>query len=162
MRLFLFLPCLKLPYLPLTCYNCERLHILETRHNPMHRTILLATCIGLLLAGCSGSSGPTPTPTIDPASDAGVGRTLFQANCAACHSTAEAVMLVGPSLAHIATTSPTRVEGLSAEDYLRESIVAPDAYTVDGFLEGTMQQNFGQVLTSEEVDHIVAYLMTLE
>jgi mono/diheme cytochrome c family protein len=128
----------------------------------MHRLTILLILITALLTACGGESTAAPTPTIDPASDAGQGRTLFQANCAACHSTAEAVMLVGPSLAHIATLSQTRVEGLSAEDYLHESIVAPDAYTVDGFLEGTMQQNFGQVLTSDEVDQIVTYLMTLE
>jgi mono/diheme cytochrome c family protein len=128
----------------------------------MHRSIILATLICILLAACAGSSTPTVTPTLDPASDAGQGRTLFQANCATCHSTAEAVLLVGPSLAHIGTTAKTRVEGLSAEDYLHESVVAPNAYVVDGFLEGTMQQNFGQVLTSDELDQIVAYLMTLE
>jgi mono/diheme cytochrome c family protein len=128
----------------------------------MYRLITLMLLLCALLTGCASSSTSTVTPTLDPASDAGQGRTLFQANCATCHSTAEAVLLVGPSLAHIATVSQTRIEGLSAKDYLRESIVNPNAYTVEGFLEGTMQQNFGQTLTSDEVNQIVAYLMTLE
>jgi L-cysteine S-thiosulfotransferase len=128
----------------------------------MHKIIIPVMLAVMLLAACAGESTATPTPTIDPASDAGRGRTLFQASCGTCHATAEGVQLVGPSLAHIATISQTRIEGLGAEDYLRESIVNPNVYVVDGFLEGTMQQNFGQVLTSQEVDQIVAYLMTLE
>ena len=95
-------------------------------------------------------------------SPAGQGLVLFQANCAACHALAEDVVIVGPSLAHIATRAETRVEGLSAEGYLRESIVNPNVYIVEGYSEGSMQQNFGRLLTSEEVDNLIAFLMTLE
>ncbi len=87
---------------------------------------------------------------------------VFQANCATCHALAADVVIVGPSLAHIATTAGTRVEGLDAEDYLRESIVNPNAYTVEGFAEGSMQQNFANQLTSDDVTHVIAFLMTLE
>jgi mono/diheme cytochrome c family protein len=119
-----------------------------------------------LLAACSGSEGndsaTAPTPTLDMASDAGRGMIVFQANCATCHALAEDVVVVGPSLAHIATIAATRVEGLDAEDYLRESIVNPNAYTVEGFAEGSMQQNFANQLTSDEVTQVIAFLMTLE
>lgn len=119
-----------------------------------------------LLAACSSSpesdSAAAPTPTIDLASDAGKGLIVFQANCATCHALAENVVIVGPSLAHIATTAGIRVEGLDAEDYLRESIVNPNAYTVEGFAVGSMQQNFANQLTSDDVTHVIAFLMTLE
>ncbi|MCA9912828.1 MAG: c-type cytochrome [Anaerolineae bacterium] len=118
------------------------------------------------LAACSAPAerdpATAPTPTIDLASDAGKGMMVFQANCATCHALAEDVVIVGPSLAHIATTAGNRVEGLAAEDYLRESIVNPNAYTVEGFAEGAMQQNFATQLTSDDVTHVIAFLMTLE
>lgn len=130
----------------------------------MNKTIsgLLALGVGAILAGCGGEATAAPTPTIDPASEAGEGLTLFQQYCGACHATAEGVVIVGPPLAHIATTAETRIEGLSAEEYLREAILYPNSHTVDGFVEGTMRQDFAQVLTSEEVDQLIAYMMTLE
>lgn len=118
-----------------------------------------------LLAACTGgtdNSAALPTPTLDLASDAGRGLLVFQANCATCHALAEDVVIVGPSLAHIATIAATRVEGLSAEEYLRESIVDPNAYTVEGFAAGSMQQNFANQLTSDEVTRVIAFLMTLD
>jgi mono/diheme cytochrome c family protein len=116
----------------------------------------------LILAACGGSSAPTPTPTIDPQSDAGLGMAEFKTNCAVCHSLTQGLIVVGPPLAHIGTIAATRIDGMSAEEYLRESIINPNAYTVDGFTEGTMRQDFGQVLTSDEVRQLVAYLMTLQ
>jgi len=121
----------------------------------------------LFLAACTASpetntNSAPPTPTIDMASDAGRGLIVFQANCATCHALAEDVVVVGPSLAHIATIAETRVEGLDAEEYLRESIVNPNVYTVEGFAEGSMQQNFASQLTSDEVTQVIAFLMTLE
>lgn len=86
---------------------------------------------------------------------------LFQAHCAACHALVEDVIIVGPSLAHVASRAVDRVPGLSAEDYIRHSILYPDDYVVEGFAAGTMQQNFAGQLTSDEVNRLVAYLLTL-
>ena len=72
------------------------------------------------------------------------------------------VVLVGPSFDGIATRAAGRVPGLSAEEYLRESILDPDAYVVDGFPAGQMLQNFSELLTEEEIDSLVAFLLTLE
>ena len=70
-------------------------------------------------------------------------------------------MLVGPSFDGIASRAQTRVPGLSAEEYLRQSIVEPNAYVVDGFPTGQMFNNYAEVLTEEDIDNLVAFLLTL-
>lgn len=124
--------------------------------------LVIVLAAGMLAACGEGSGRVVATPTIDPESEAGAGLKLYQQYCGACHATAEGVVIVGPPLAHIATTAETRIEGLGAEDYLREAILYPDEHTVDGYMEGTMRQDFAQVLTSEQVDQLIAYLMTLK
>jgi mono/diheme cytochrome c family protein len=83
-------------------------------------------------------------------------------HCASCHTVAGDVVIVGPSLDGIATRAETRVPGMDAEGYLLESIIDPNNVTVPGYLPGSMQQNFTTQLTSEELDQIVAYLLTLK
>ncbi|NPA06563.1 MAG: cytochrome c [Chloroflexi bacterium] len=82
------------------------------------------------------------------------------AGCVTCHSIEPGVQLVGPSLAGIATTAAERVPGMSAEEYIRQSIVDPNAYIVEGFPEGLMPSYSD--LPPEQIDALVAYLMTLK
>jgi cytochrome c2 len=112
------------------------------------------------LTACAGSSTPAATPTVDPESQAGKGYQLYQSYCAACHALQDDVVVVGPTLAHIAERAAERVEGLAAEDYIRDSIVRPNDFIVEGYASGTMRQDFGTELTSEEVDQLIAFLMT--
>jgi mono/diheme cytochrome c family protein len=62
----------------------------------------------------------------------------------------------GPTLAEIGEVAGARVEGLTADDYLRESILAPSAYLVEGWGEG--MPSYAGVLTEDELDALVAYL----
>lgn len=84
------------------------------------------------------------------------------AGCRICHSLEPGEVGVGPSLAGIATRAATRVPGMSAEEYLRQSILDPDAYVVPGFPKGQMVQNLGEILTDEQIDDLIAFLMTLK
>ena len=100
--------------------------------------------------------------------DATAGATLFgaipngQISCSICHNIAPGSgVLVGPSLSGIAATAATRVPGQSAEQYLRNSILTPSAFVVTGFTDGLMPQTFSAALTPQEVDNLVAYLLTL-
>lgn len=81
--------------------------------------------------------------------------------CSTCHSLTPDVVLVGPSLAGIATRAADRVPGQSAEAYLRNSILHPGDYVVDGF-NNVMAQNLGEVLDSDQINNIIAFLLTLE
>lgn len=82
-------------------------------------------------------------------------------SCRVCHSLQPGVVLVGPSFAGIGTRAATRIPGMSAEEYLRQSILHPNDYKVPGF-ENQMLQNFGETLTEEQVDDLIAFLLTLK
>ena len=82
--------------------------------------------------------------------------------CRVCHSLDPGVVIIGPSFDGVATAAVTRVPGLTAEEYLLQSIVDPDAYIVDGFDPGVMLENFYDTLTGEQIDNLVAFLLTLE
>lgn len=100
-----------------------------------------------------------------PAGDPAQGDLLFhgkvngQYPCSACHSLEPGQTLVGPSLGEIATIAATRIEGYSAEQYLHESIVSPNAYTVDGFSQSIMPITFGQQMTKQDLADLIAYLL---
>jgi len=118
----------------------------------------------LFLVACSNgdSADAAEEATLEPESAAGHGKTLFTAHCATCHSVDEGIVIVGPSLAGVASTADSRVEGLDAETYFSNSILYPDSFVAEGYNAGTMQQNFASILTSEEVTKLVAYLLTLK
>jgi nitric oxide reductase subunit C len=104
------------------------------------------------------TSGEVPS---DPVAN---GRYWFSrppANCATCHSLEPEVVIVGPSLAGVATRAQIRVPGQSTETYLRNSLLNPGDFLVPGF-NNVMAQNLGDVLSSDQINNIVAFLMTLE
>ncbi|NPA06564.1 MAG: hydrogenase iron-sulfur subunit [Chloroflexi bacterium] len=100
--------------------------------------------------------------------DPEMGRKLFleevpgvNAGCRLCHSLEPGVQLVGPSLAGIGTRAATRVPGMTAEEYLYQSIVDPDAYVVPGYPAGLMPPDARERLTEEQIQDLVAFLLTL-
>ena len=111
--------------------------------------ITLAACAG------SGRSGPTLTPIEQE------GQAVYTLRCAQCHALTPDTVVIGPSLAGIATRAATRVPGYDTQTYLETSILIPDDYLVEGFAN-TMPTNFGKELTSEEFAALVAFLMTLK
>jgi len=52
------------------------------------------------------------------------------------------------------------VPGLSVEEYLRQSIIDPNAYITEGFSKDIMIGIYGNVLSDEEIDAIIAFLLT--
>lgn len=81
--------------------------------------------------------------------------------CVACHTLADAgaVGVIGPPLDGIGETAATRVPGLDAEGYVRESILRPSAFVVPGFQDGLMPPNFGTRISVQELDILVNYLL---
>ena len=75
---------------------------------------------------------------------------LTAQGCIACHDVKGELRLLGPPLTHVG-------ERLSAAE-IRQSIVDPDAVVVEGFPKGVMLKDFGQKMTSEELDQLVGYL----
>jgi mono/diheme cytochrome c family protein len=54
------------------------------------------------------------------------------------------------------------VSGQSAEEYLHESVVEPNAYVVEGFPANVMPTNYGSQLTDQQITDLVAYMLTLK
>ena len=119
--------------------------------------IFIIICTTITLAACSGAggSGPTLTPIEQQ------GQAVFTLRCAQCHALTPDTVVIGPSLAGVATRAATRVPGYDTQTYLETSILLPEDYLVDGFAN-TMPTNFGKELTSEEFAALVAFLMTLK
>jgi mono/diheme cytochrome c family protein len=106
---------------------------------------------------------------VAPSPGAELGREIFegsgmssQAGCQICHSLEPGRQLVGPSLAGIGITARSRVPGLSADEYIRQSILDPDAYIVEGFRAGQMLPIYEEQLSDEEIDALVQFLSTLQ
>jgi len=113
----------------------------------------------MLVTSCAGAGSSSPEEQLDPA--AKQGKQIFTNLCAACHATIGETIIVGPSLAGIATTAATREEGLTARQYLIVSISKPEAFIVEGFKD-VMPSDFGIKLSGEEFDDLVTYLETLK
>jgi mono/diheme cytochrome c family protein len=125
---------------------------------------------GLVAAGCGASEPATSIATTASTAPIEVttrrvdtvGRELFEervigvnGGCITCHSLEEGASLVGPSLFHVTS----RVPGMSDADYIRQSIVDPDAYIVDGYDSGQMPGDWAQVLSEEQIESLVDYLL---
>lgn len=116
--------------------------------------------LAVLTSACSGAvQGAGEDPTLTPQEV--MGKRLFGEYCTSCHSTRPDLVVVGPSLAGIGRAAAERVPEIDARTYIETSIKDPDAFVVDGF-ENRMLTSLGETLTQEEVDALVAYLMTLE
>ena len=134
-------------------------------------------------AQAATEAAPTPTavpaataaPTTAPAAAApaqvdltAVAAAVTKGGCAACHvmpGVPNAVGVVGPDMSNIGNEASTRVPGQSAEEYLHESIVNPNAHTAPDCpfgpcVAGAMPANMTQLLTPEEIDLLVDYLLT--
>jgi len=130
-------------------------------------TLFCISLISVLIAAC-GAEEPIGAPG---AGDATRGRELYEKTvlgpraapgCSTCHSLEPGVTKVGPSHAGIADRAGTIVPGLSAEEFIRESIIDPDAHVKDGFFPGIMYQKYADDLTEQEISDLVAFMLTLK
>jgi mono/diheme cytochrome c family protein len=129
----------------------------------MRKSWLIVLVFSLLITACGGRARAGSD------GDPEAGKALFQQTtihdapaCSTCHSTEPGKVIVGPSLAGIASRAGSRKEGFTAEAYIRQSILEPNAYIVDGFPSGVMYQKFKDILTEEELSNLAAYLLTLQ
>ena len=109
-----------------------------------------------MLAGCR-EAAVTPTPGLPP--EVAAGQQLFSEHCAACHALSEEMIIVGPSLAGISQHAGERQPGQDARQYILNSILNPSDYIVEGF-DNSMPSSFGRRLSGEEIDALVAFLLT--
>jgi len=107
-----------------------------------------------------------------PAGDADKGKALAEGvfGCAACHI----LSAVGPAWNPTADTpgigaragtliadSAYTGAATTADQYLLESIVAPNTFVVEGFVSGVMPTNFADRMTPQDAADLIAYMLSL-
>ena len=117
-------------------------------------------------AASSATTTPSPmaltsTAAAQPAAAAtGRGALLFATmGCTGCHMHASfpnARMQVGPDLTAVADRAGTRVSGLDARAYIRQSLREPGAYRVAGYSAVMPDLR----LTDEQIDSLTAFLLS--
>jgi cytochrome c2 len=118
----------------------------------------------LLIAGC----GVIVEPSAPIVGDTAQGAQIFQQGtagsppCSTCHRvTADAFgFSVGPNLSGIAQRAAIRIEGLNAEEYIRQSILEPHSYVVAGYRD-IMYSDYSEHFNEQDIADLIAYLMTL-
>jgi len=122
------------------------------------------------------SSSSTAVPPADEDTVAVDGEALFNGlatiegyvGCITCHTTdSGAGISLGPSLAGIALRAGERIPDLSAEEYLRQSVIAHDDFVVEGYEPGMVSvvlsgRQFGEILSEEQIEALVEFLSTLD
>jgi cytochrome c551/c552 len=133
--------------------------------------VLMMLVLVLALVACGGGDSESSDAGSDTAAgpSAAHGEELYNQvtigpssapGCVTCHSMEPDVVLVGPSHNGIGARAGTYVAGVSAEEYLQESIKEPDAHLVEGFAAGIMYQNYAAELDQSDIDDLVAFLLT--
>ncbi len=137
-----------------------------------HLSVRLPALLLLLffLGACTKSpTAATPVAT-PPLGQAPAGEKLFNATlqlvgaptCSVCHVLNPGdEPIVGPNLSNLAKEAGTRKPGMSAKTYLREALLEPNTFVVEGYQAGIMPQNYGDLLTEPQLEDLVAYLLTL-
>jgi len=129
---------------------------------------IYALIIGLaLLAACGAASEDGPY------GDFARGQKLFRGEeklrsdsmeaCTDCHSdVVGGESPIGQNLSNIGVRAATTVPGQTAVSYLRTAIVAPDAHLAGGFQEGIMPRNYPALLSEQDINDLIAYMLTLQ
>jgi len=128
-----------------------------------HIGILFGLTVVVLLAAASAVVYATDEISGEP--DLGAkaarpldGESVFQAKgCTACHSR-EGVSggQIGPNLTGLADRAGDRVVGLTAEEYVSQAVLDPQAYIVDGFTGVNMPT---LPLSDEELEALTGFLL---
>ncbi|MQF69720.1 cytochrome c [SAR202 cluster bacterium AD-804-J14_MRT_500m] len=112
---------------------------------------------------------PTPLPAEDQIREGA--QTFVTVHCEACHKLEgmpgdirdqirSGFGVAGPQLDGVATAAETRVSGLSAEEYLRQSILEPQAYVLEGF-DVDMPMTRPQ-MTTQDFEALIVFLLSLK
>lgn len=141
--------------------------------NRIMGTAHLARWLGVLfvflfVTGCAtGRSYPSPQEiettlesimaNANPANGAAI---VEEYSCGACHiSYGDAPVDLAPSFTELRDVAGERRPELSAEAYVYESIVYPEAHLVEGYI-GNMPTYYALQMTEDELGDLIAYLLS--
>ena len=124
--------------------------------------LIMVVLAAVVLAACGGGGDSADNPY----GSVSAGKRLFDSGgstgvpCSSCHTT-DGTELVGPSLDNVWDRAGERTD-LSAEEYLRESIVDPQAHIVEGYEDETeMPATYGEAFSDEQINDLLGYLYAL-
>ena len=140
-------------------------HVAEEEHH--YEALVIPT-------PCPVGACPQPVPPGE-AQGSSPGEALFigAAACSSCHAISGVAQgVLGPPLDGIGSAAANRIPGYSAEEYIRESILEPDAYAA-GTADGLSQDYDGNLMLStmagvlpslsdEDIEVLVEYLLSLQ
>ena len=124
---------------------------------------------------CPVGACPPPQAPGTATSGSSPGESLFigAGACSSCHTISGVAQgVLGPPLDGIGSAAANRIPGYSAEEYIRESIIEPDAYAA-GTADGLSQDYDGNLMLStmagvlpslsdEDIETLVEYLLSLQ
>jgi len=127
--------------------------------------LMVVFVVVLGLSACSGPSAPIPSEVGNPER----GKEIFETGadvlgepCKACHSLDGSVRsgtLAGPTIVGISERASERVPELTAVEYLRESILDPSAFLVNGY-DDKMEKGYQYLLSEQDINALIAFMLT--
>ena len=139
--------------------------------------LLFSACGGSEETEATTSEPPITTSTISDerliaaaaVGDMAAGEELFNEpldgithslSCSSCH-TLDGQLARNPTFIGIGTAAGDRISGMSDVEYLRESIVDPNAFKPDGeWLSASMPYTYADLLSEEQINDLIAYILT--
>jgi hypothetical protein len=138
---------------------------------PTAEELAEAEATGAAAPTAAATPATTPLPTTVPATPRPIegedAETIIQnAGCGSCHAIGALGEghKVGPDLSFIGLTADSRVPDMTAADYIRQSILDPNAYLApqcpnSECLPNIMPQDYARRLANRQVDTVVGFLL---
>lgn len=132
--------------------------------------LTLGIVIIFIIAACSSSAAIDPETVGDPVK----GQQLFEnptrGRCSQCHTLDGTDDPKAPSLQDISEQAGSRVPGLSAVEYLEQSILEPSAFLAEGYQDRMKifriviaedeDYMFADMITEQEKNNLIAFMLT--
>jgi cytochrome c2 len=107
---------------------------------------------GEAVAPKGGEAPPAPSSAVT-AEEA-----IKKHGCGMCHKVLDEEGEMGPSLLDVGKVANARIKGLTSAEYIRNSILHPNDFVVQGFDPDMMPGDFGEKMTAKELEMIVSFL----